>query len=422
MNRISCAAIAVLVASAGTASAQVSGTAVALEGDTVDGSTIASLGPGRTNGDGQTGVLAALADGRRAILVDGALIFKSDDVLSNALTGGETTWGFGNNGRFIYSPSVDGDDAVWGEAGLIAIENVQAPDFAPGINSTFHSRPRMTDDGTAYWVSGFNDGAGGTSSLGRMLYKRDAGTGAITTVLRAGDIIDGVEVAAFGGIDFDYEFSANNANSIIGFNDANTGSTANDTVLAVNNVIVAREGDANGTGDNWDNFNDVSINNAGNYVFSGDTDGATATDAFIAYNGNIVVREGDTVDNVTLSGPFDNVQINDNNEAAFITDGDGAETLFYAADAADIASAMILLAVGDTVDLGADGVFTLDDFNATNTGDIAFREDGFITVEVDLIDAAGANIEGVITIAVPTPGSAGVLALAGLAASRRRRA
>jgi len=418
--------LSAVVALAGTAHAQVSALAVLLEGQLIDGSEVTGVGGPKVNGNNEVGSLATLADGTRAITLDGVSIFNSGNVLSNALTGGETTIGIGNFGQFIYSPSVDGSDAVWGQDGLILIENTPAPDFAPNINSTFHSRPRMTDDGTAYWVSGFNDGAGGTSSVGRMLYKRDGFSGAITTVIRAGDIVDGVEVDDFGGIDFDYEFSSNNLNSILGFNDANTGSTADDTVLAVNGTIVAREASANGDGDNWDNFNDVSINNAGNYVFTGDTDGATTSDNFLAYNGSIVLREGDTVDGLAL-GVFDNVTINNNNEVAFITDGDDGmtdvETLFYAADGADLGSSVALLRVGDIVDLGVDGQWILDDFNASNTGEIALGTDGFVSIEVDLESFDGlTNIEGIISVAVPAPGAAGALAVVGLAAARRRRA
>jgi len=383
------------------------------------------IGP-RVNANNEVGVLATLADDSRSFLFNGLSVFNSGSVLSNALTGGESAIGIGNNGEFIYSPSVDGSDAVWGQDGLIAIDDTPAPDFPANINSTFHSRPTMAGDGTAYWIAGFNDGMGGTSSQGRMIYQRDAVTGDITTFLRAGDLVDGAIVNNFGGIDFDFGVSNNNANRIFGFTDL-LAPTTNDAVYAVNGTIVAREGDANGSGlDNWDNFNDVAINNAGNYVFTGDTDGDSATDNFVAYNSMIMIREGDTVDNVIIDGVFDGVAINDNNEAAFIVDaeigGNDAEALFYAADAAAMADAIMLLRVGDTVDLGTNGQWILDDFNAFNTGDIALGTDGFVSVEVDLESFDGlSNIEAIISVAVPAPGAAGALALAGLAATRRRR-
>jgi len=47
--------------------------------------------------------------------------------------------------------------------------------------------------------------------------------------------------------------------------------------LYVDGSLVAREGDPNGSGiDNWVNFDFVSINDSGAYVFSGDT-GAWST-------------------------------------------------------------------------------------------------------------------------------------------------
>ncbi|MEM7756329.1 MAG: hypothetical protein AAF297_11920 [Planctomycetota bacterium] len=419
--------VAAILSLAGTAAAQVSATAILLEGDVIDGATVTALTGPRVNASGQVGSLATLSDDSRAMTIDGASIFNSGSVLSNALTGGESAIGIGNNGEFIYSPSVDGSDAVWGQDGLIAIDDTQAPDFAPGINSTFHSRPVMAGDGTAYWISGFNDGMGGTSSQGRMIYTQDATTGAITTILRAGDLVDGAIVNAFGGIDFDFGVSNNNAHQLVGFTDL-VADTTTDAVYALNGVIIAREGSSNGSGlDNWDNFNDVAVNNAGNYVFTGDTDGDSTADNFAAYNSIIGVREGDIVDNFEIDGVFDGIALSNNNEAAYIVDavdgaGDAEEALFYAADASAMGDAIVLLRVGDVVDLGADGQWILDDFNAFNTGDIALGDNGIVSVEVDLESFDGlTNIEAIISVAVPAPGAAGLLGLAGLAATRRRR-
>lgn len=424
MNVSAGVTVAALIASAGLAVAQpVSIDVLIAEGDALDGSTVTGLGAPRMNGNGQVGVLATLADDRRAVWLSGTLLFTSDQALPDAVTGGESDIGIGNNGEFIYSPSFNGSDAVWGQDGLIAVENTPAPDFDPIFNTTFHSRPFMTDDGTAYWVSGINDGQGGTSSLARQVYKRDPVTGAITTVLRAGDLVDGVVVATGSGIDFDFHVSSDNSSSIFGINAAGQSTSADGRVL-VNGNIVAGEGFATGQGDNWDNFDNVAINNLGNYLFSGDTDGSTSTDEFIAYNGAIQLREGDSLAGGTLSGFVDGVMINNNNEASFIWDLDGAETLFYSADASDLASSVALLSVGDEVDVDGDGNadWILDDFNAFGGPDIAFREGDTIAVSVDLESLDGTvNIEAIISVVVPAPGSLGVLALGGLAAIRRRR-
>ena len=102
-------------------------------------------------------------------------------------------------------------------------------------------------DGTAYWIAGINDGAGGTSSVERVLYRRDTG-GVITGLYRAGDVVDGATIATGSGIDFDFAFSGNNAHSMVLFNDAAQATTA-DARLAVNDVIVAGEGLATGQGE-----------------------------------------------------------------------------------------------------------------------------------------------------------------------------
>ncbi len=403
----------------------VSGSIVVREGDALAGSIVDSINAPFTNGNGQVGLVIGLTDGRRAIWYDNGVIFTSDQADPDVLTGGEGTMGIGNNGEFIYSPSINGSDGVWGQDGLIAVEDTQAPDFTDGFNSTFHSRPQMTDDGTSYWVAGTNDGAGGTSTQARILYQRTS-DGTITGILRAGDNVDGAVVAGFSGIDFDYSISGNNANRMFGFNDATASGTTDDGRISVNGTIVASEASATGQGDNWDNFDAMSVNDNGNYLFSGDTDGDTAMDEFIAYNGVISIREGMTVDGLTLDSFVRAASINNLDQAAFIWQtAEEEETLFFASAASELESAVKLLSVGDLFDATGDGEgdYIIDDFNASTIGPgLDFAEDGLIYVEVDLIDVAGGDaFEAIISIAVPAPLSSSVLALGGLLAIRRRR-
>ena len=199
------------------------------EGDSLGGSTVSLIGAPKVDAEGNVGLIFGLADGRRGIWRGLGAVFFSDDPAVAELSGGETTIGIGNGGKWIYSPSIDPDgaggpdpsgDGIWSSEGFIIVENTPAPDFPANFNTTFHSRPYMTDAGTMYWVSGLNDGAGGTSSQERMLYKRDANTGTIGTVLRAGDVIGATEVAPFGGINFDYSFSYDDNHSILEYTDA----------------------------------------------------------------------------------------------------------------------------------------------------------------------------------------------------------
>lgn len=406
----------------------VSGDIIVQEGDIIDGSAVSSVNSPFTNGNGQLGAVLALDDGRRAIWYDTGVIFTSDMALPDALTGGEGTMGIGNNGEFIYSPSFNGNDSVWGQNGLILAEPDQAPGFDPGFLSTFNSRPQMIDDGTGFWIGGVNDGTSSTSTASRALFRSNP-NGTLDRVFGAGDAIansGGLAISTGSGVDFDYHVSGGGNNMINVFL-GDTGSTTNDGVLAVNGSMIARETLATGQGDNWDNFDHVSINNSGTYVFSGDTDGDTASDEFIAVNGAIALREDMTLDGFTLGSGVDALSINNNDELAFIWDTDeGTETLFYASDVMDFSSAIALLSVGDEFDMDNDGIgdWLIDDFNASSAigPGLDFAENGFVFVEVDLESFDGAtNIEAIISVAVPAPGSAGLLALAGLAVSRRRR-
>jgi hypothetical protein len=333
------------------------------------------------------------------------VIWVSSNGLPSVLTGAEFTMGIGDLGEFIYSPSTDGSDSVWTDLGLLAIENVQAPGMPTGTNSTFHSRPTMIPSGQAYWVAGHGDGSGGTTSVGRILYtSSDGSPTAISIILRTGDTIDGQIVDATG-VDFDYDFS-DNAGHHIHVLDM-VGSTATDGFVYVDGALIAREGDPNGSGvDNWDNFDFVSINSAGSYLFSGDTDGDTNGDEFIARNGVIVLREGDTVAGITLEpgAAVRGVAINDSGETVFGWASGGIERLFFAGDAADIpGTAALVLSTGDEVDLDGDGTgdATVTDLPATILHNFQLADDGRFFIGVDLDYGAG-DVAAIIGLDLPS--------------------
>ena len=428
MNTKAIGLLALIAASTIAAAGEpVSGSIAIREGDMVDGSTVTGLGAPFTNGNGELGAVLTLDDGRRAIWIGTGVVFTSDLALPDNVTGGESTMGIGNNGEFIYSPSYNGDDSVWGQGGLILAEPMQAPGYADGFNVTFNSRPQMVDDGSGYWVAGINDGAGGTSTVERALFRSNP-NGTIDRIFGAGDAIansGGLTIAAGSGVDFDYHVSGDGNHMINVFD--GTSAAASFDLVAVNGSMVAREGQATGQGDNWDNFDALSINNNGNYVFSGDTDGNTASDEFIAYNNQIMLRQGMSVDGFTLGGGVDALSINNLDQTAFIWDTvEGSETLFFNADPTSFADAIALLSIGDLFDADNDGIgeWIIDDFNASTAvgPGLDFAEDGLLYVEVDLASLdGGTNIEAIISLAVPTPGATGILALAALTTTRRRR-
>ncbi len=428
-----CVSLGIVVAAAGVvitgalpARADVPANLVLKEGDSLFGSTVSTLNAPFTDGNGKVSFVIGLTDGNRVIWHDTGPIFYSGDITSDTLTGGEGTHGVGNAGQFIYSPSFNGNDSVFSNPGKLVADGDAAPNIS-GQFITFASRPQMLADGTALWVSGLSTTSGGTSA-GRALYRmtdlNDLGTA--VPVLKTGDeILTGRTITA-SGIDFDYWMSDNGNHHIQGL--TVSGATASDTLVWVNGSVIAQEGSSTGQGDNWQNFDVTSINNSGNYVFSGDTDGATSADEFLAYNGVIGVREGQVVGGLQLGSSMNAASINDNNEVAFIwtTANPTSEALFYAADGANLAAAIALLAVGDEIDTTGDGVgdWTVSDFVASNgiSPGLDFGEDGMIYAEVDLIPVGGGTeIEAIIGLTIPEPSSLALAGLGGLFLMRRRR-
>ncbi len=394
-----------------------------------NGLAISSLNSPFTNGLGQVGFTGQLTDPAGGTIgfvwVNDDIKWTNTDGLPSVLGGAEGTMGIGNLGEFIYSPSVDGEDAVWTDQGLLLRADDAAPGM-PGMFSSFNSRPIMTPDGTSYWVGGLTNAPGG-SSQGRVLWKNVGGAGGtFTSLLKTGDIIAGFAVGA-SGVGFAYDVSDNN-DHFISFASLVTGSSTTDGTVVVDGVAVARESSPTGQGDNWASFDGMSINNAGNYVFGGDTGGDTTTDEFIAYNGQIAIREGDSVGGVTLGASQDWVSINNLNQVAFIWDiaGGAEEGLFWAADATDMSAALMLLATGSDIDTDGDNIAdaTLIDFNASSTigPGLDLSDNPWIYVEVDLMDlGAGVEYEAIIRVQIPAPGGAALLGMAGLVGLRRRR-
>jgi len=185
------------------------------------------------------------------------------------------------------------------------------------------------------------------------------GTPATTSiVLRSGDAYDGFIVdGGSSGIDFDYEFSDDGTQNILGLV-FNTGSTANDAAVGVNGSVVAQEGQPTGSGDNWANFDNLRILDNGTYGWTGDTDGDTATDEFLSINGTILLREGDTVDGLTLGSTVRGFDLNENGTVVFgWTLTSTTDEGIFMADISDVPGTATLIArTGDLLDTTGDGV------------------------------------------------------------------
>jgi hypothetical protein len=383
---------------------------VVQEGDTPAGAPgpVTALNSPFTNGNGVVGFTGSA--GENFVWYDTGITWLSSDGLPSVLTGAEGTMGVSNTGGFIYSPSVDGNDSVWTHNGLLQTDNVPAPGFPVPTMITFNSRPHMLPTGAAYWVSGISY-TGGTSTEGRVLFtSSDSTPAAITPVIASDDLVGGLPIDRPSGIDFDFQISDDGAHHIHPLL-LDTGSTTDDGIIYVDGAVIARETFPSGGGDNWDNFDNVSINNAGNYLFSGDTDGATTSDEFIAYNGTIQIREGDVIDGITLTttASVSTLSLNNLGQAAYIwSHSGGTETLFFACDASDLAtSSVAVLSTGDDVDFdggGADALVT--DFNASSAigPGLWLAEDGRVFVEVDL-NYGAADLEAIVALDLPSCGA-----------------
>jgi len=364
--------------------AVVPGQVVVKQGDALGPSFVSVLNTPFTDGNGKVGFVGSLTDAERFIWWDTGAVFFSNDALPDVLTGGESTMGVSNTGGFIYSPSFNGNDAVYTHGGKLLAKGDACPPL-PGLYSSFNSRPTMLPDGTAYWVGGTSTTPGGTTTNRHLLKATDpTDSTTIVRVLGGGDVIEGKTIKTTAS-NFDYWISDNGLHHI---HVLDMDVTLNEHVY-LDGAFVAQEGGPTGQGDNWATFDIVGVNNSGNYIFTGDTDGDVASDEFLVYNGVIEVREGDTLDGVTIvtGSTFRAAAINNLNEVAHMWGSSTDEHLFWGVGG-DLANSVHLLAVGDSVDVDEDFVpdYIVTDFNASTAigPGLDLGDDGRVYLSVDL--------------------------------------
>ena len=395
------------LAAASSVGAQ-SATALLTEGAALPGApgqTVTSLNNVAVNQVGGWAATVNATDGVDTIShVWGNAAGGTGDVLrSEGVFGGltqtsfESFYGISDSGQVAYSPSSNsatttGLDGVWLDDTVIAIEEDPVPG-QPGQFWSFGSRPGVTAGGVPYWVGGLTDTAGG-SSQNRGLF-----LGASATVLyQGGQAVPGLPFVldTASSVSFDYGISADGTNSIAEVQlDGGTSSDNNALVLSGSGLLVdgtlVREGSAvpaaagGLVGENWDNFDQLGVNEAGSYFFTGDTDGATATDEIVVVDGSIVLREGDTVDGETLSGAIEGANRNEDGDLAVVWDiATGEEVLLF--------NGRIVLREGDAVDLDGDGMVEpgslLADFTGISNVRVSARDgagmvDVYVTADID---------------------------------------
>jgi hypothetical protein len=238
----------------------------------------------------------------------------------------------------------------------------------------------MTAGGIGYFISGYNETDPQGSTQGRVLYRAEGTT--VTAVTVAGDSFDydGVTytIDVGGGIDFDYDVSDDDSNRIQVVDAAGEPSTS-DNIVLINGVGVHREGDPSGSGDNWDNFDLFRIDNAGNYVMTGDTDGDSASDEFIAVNGSIALREGMLVGGVVLESgvTLRGIDLLSDGTLVHAWGSTSFGEVAFIGNISDLAGTSVrLVGTGDTLDLGGGTLVTVDDleFSTVLPGGLAVSD------------------------------------------------
>jgi hypothetical protein len=402
--------VASIVALAGAARAQViPATVVAKNGDAIAGAagptTVSTLGSPYTDSTGKVGFIVSLADSSRSIWYNTGPVFNSGSVAG--LSGGETTIGISDTGTFIYSPSFNGDDAVWTGSGLLLVDGDPAPGF-PGQFNSFNSRPRMAANGTAFWVAGVSNTSGGATVANAFYSNATPANPAATIALnKTGDVINGLAMQG-SGVNFVYDISSDATQRINLFLLGPSGLT--DAHIVLNGATVTtRESDPvpMGTGETWTSFRSVGIANSGSWIMTADTSAAAASDEVLVIDGAVALREGQSLDGLVLTGQTDAVSISDAGQFAVLWDLPSSQEGLFVGRTSSATGAKLVAKTLTQIDVDGDTVadFFINDFNASaiTAPGLDLADDGFVYANVDLRTIGGVtDIEAIVRFAVPS--------------------
>jgi len=387
------------------------------------GVAISALNGPFTNGLGEVGFTGNLAtDDRFVWFDDGAIWLNSDAPKGVALTGTEYTMGISDDGGFIYSPAVDGDDSVWTDAGLLLKRGDPTPNF-PFTWATFNSRPTMLPNGTVHWVGGLAASAGGPT-YGRAFWRcENRFDPSSAEIVIASDMVveDGDDLYLVGtiGVGFAYDVSSDGGQIALILKMAGVPLDADDFIWINGQLKEREDGPVPGgaPGERWGPFRGVSIANDGTYLTFGPLRGAPAdANEYLAVNGEIIVREGDLVDGVLLSNghAIRWASINDEGRIVHVWEGSGFPpsegTLFMTDLKKGLPQTRAIVSIGDALDLTGNGVadVILRDFRASSVVgpgvDLSNHPWVYQQVEVEPV-GGGAAIDMIVRFDLPGEGS-----------------
>ncbi|MDX2148034.1 MAG: hypothetical protein SFZ23_10975 [Planctomycetota bacterium] len=374
-------------------------------GDTLPGgaTTVSAINDPYTDGFGRVAFTGNSSAGNFVWIGTGPVWFNSDG-LPAVLTGAEGTMGASNAGGFIYSPSVNGNDAVWTQSGLL-LQDGDSLDALPGQFATFNSRPTMTPSGAAFWVGGTTSTEGGTTNNRVFWRVQNPAAPILEPLIVGGNTYAGLTVNP-ATTTFAYDVSDDGRHRIHEL--GTTGPTTSDrfVYLSLTDSLVAREGSpvAGGqVGEAFVAFRIPAINNSGNWALAADTSAATSQDEIVVYNGNVILREGAVVGGNTFAGAVDAISINNVDDLALVTSGTPNLLIVGRAGPNFAQDARVILRAGQLIDVDDDQVcdFQVTDLNPSNSTapGLDLAENRVVYINVDLAPCdGGTSVEGIIGV------------------------
>ncbi len=284
-------------------------------------------------------------------------------------TSWEFAFGLSDTGDVGYSasgtdPNAQSIDSVFINSSLVAVRYTSPPPPLDSLFWSFASAPGLTAGGDFWFIGGLNE-APSSSSTNRGLFD---GSGQAHWI--GGDELPGMPAFIDPGTtpSFDTRFSPYSGLYISEVEAETTGtgvpSTANNCLIMNDAVAVIGGGlvieaspvpaSAGGlAGENWDNFDYFSINDMGEYIFTGDTDASTSADEIVVVSGQIAMREGDLAGVVPVSGSIEMAAMNQSGDWAVVWDvndpnAGNVEALIVNGD-------LVLTEAVDDIDIDGDG-------------------------------------------------------------------
>lgn len=346
--QVSCPLLLAAFASTASLSAAQSATALVLEGDNIAGvgnvtsiSTLAVNSAGSWRVEVDTDNPNTDADG--ALIADGATLLVENQSLGGSLLldnfdainvnlSGDSGWNF-----FLDGTTGSSDDSgIFFNSTLILQEGAvsTASGFSAGTAYRGFFETKFNDAGDILVMASVDDPAI-ASPTDRALVVMTVSGGALgseTVLYKEGDILPGQTEALDDFETGPHNFDYNNSGQVLFIADL-AGSTATDGAIYLDSTLLAQEGSsAPVSGRNWSNLSgaELSLNNQGQWVFSGSLDGDAATNLLIVKDGAKFRQEGDTLAAIspfTLtsfgSGP---VEIADNGDVLWYGDWNDTDT------------------------------------------------------------------------------------------------